>query len=413
MNEVVKVSIAGIAFLLDQGAYEVLRSYLDRLDAGYAQRPEGREIIADIEARIAELLLDRQPENQVVDEALARAVVEQLGLPDDLEAGEPVSGRIPKRLHRNPEGAVLGGVCSGIAAYFHIDTVWVRLGFFLPLFLVILLGAFGADNDVVGFFGMLFGLCFLLYPILWISVPMARTPRQKLEMSGRRVTASAIRQSFEQDASAMPAASSRRQRAASVWADLFYGTGRVLLILLKALVFCVLVAVGAAALSCLVAIGVLLFGGRQVEVAWLLDSMQGMVGISPMLYLVLLLVAVLIPLALLCWLLIRLLTGGRGNRTVVAVAAAVWVLLVVYLSVVTVRNIETLRYVPYGLEDRWEHTIEYRWERDWEDRWDRDWDDHRKYDRSRTAPDRQPLDRCCPSDWSDRSEGGDETKLLN
>ena len=111
--------------------------------------------------------------------------------------------------------------------------------------------------------------------------------------------------------------------------------------------------------------------------------------------------------------LIRLLTGGRGNRTVVAVAAAVWVLLVVYLSVVTVRNIETLRYVPYGLEDRWEHTIEYRWERDWEDRWDRDWDDHRKYDRSRTAPDRQPLDRCCPSDWSDRSEGGDETKLLN
>lgn len=369
MNEVVKVSISGIAFLLDAGAYEVLKTYLDRLEAGYAKRPEGREIIADIEARIAELLLDRQPEDQVVGEELARSVVEQLGLPDDLDEAseaEPAAGRIPKRLHRNPEGALLGGVCSGIAAYFHIDTVWVRLGFFVPLFLLMVCGAFKADNDVVAFFGMLFGLCILLYPILWIIVPMARTPRQKLEMTGQRVTASAIRQSFERDASAMPSAP-RRQRAASVWADFFYGMGRVLLFLLKAIVFCLLLVIGSVVIGCLVAIAVLLLGGELVGLAFLLEPMRELVGITPVLYVVLLLVGVLIPLVLLGYCLICLLAGRRCNRTFVVIASVLWVLLAVYLSVVSIRNVEVLRNGPHAIEQRWEYE-EDRWERDWEER---------------------------------------------
>lgn len=369
MNEVVKVSIAGIAFLLDAGAYEVLKAYLDRLEAGYAKRPEGREIIADIEARIAELLLDRQPEDQVVGEELARTVVEQLGLPDDLDAAEtePAAGRIPKRLHRNPEGALLGGVCSGIAAYFHIDTVWVRLGFFVPLFLLMVCGAFKADNDVVAFFGMLFGLCILLYPILWIIVPMARTPRQKLEMTGQRVTASAIRQSFERDASAMPSAP-RRQRAASVWADFFYGMGRVMLFLLKAIVFCLLLVIGSVVIGCLVAIAVLLLGGELVGMAFLLEPIHAMVGITPVLYVVLLLVGVLIPLVLLGYCLICLLAGRRCNRTFVVIASVLWVLLAVYLSVVSIRNVEVLRYGPHAIEQRLDYEEE-RWERNWDGRW--------------------------------------------
>lgn len=376
MNEGVKVSIAGIAFRLDAGAYEVLKAYLDRLEEGYAKQPEGREIIADIEARLAELLLDRQPEEQVVSEALARSVVEQLGLPDDLDETEPVTGRIPKRLHRNPDGALLGGVCSGIAAYFHIDTVWVRLGFFLPLFLLILCTALGLDGDVEDFFAILFGLCVLLYPVLWIIVPMARTPRQKLEMSGRRVTASAIRQSFEQDASAMPS-SPRRQRAAGVWADLFYGLGRVLLVLLKVIVFCALLALGAIIVGCLVCIVILLSSSELFGFGYLQEALQGMVGITPVLYVILLLVAVLLPLVLLGYFLICLLLGRSCNRTFMTVLGVLWILLAVYLSVVSLRNGDTLREAPFRMEERWERD-RGRWEDAWEERWEERWDERRE-----------------------------------
>ena len=114
MKEVVKVSISGIAFSFAPDAYEVMKSYLDRLEAGYAKQPDGREIVADIEARIAELILNEQESDSVVSRQLAESVVAQLGFPDELEEHADSAEKLPKRLYRNPEGAVLGGVCSGI-----------------------------------------------------------------------------------------------------------------------------------------------------------------------------------------------------------------------------------------------------------------------------------------------------------
>src|SRR5699024_3301344 len=149
MKEVVKVSISGIAFSFDADAYKVMKDYLDKLEAGYAKKPDGREIIADIEARIAELILNEQESDSVVGRGLAESVIAQLGFPDDLETDEePAAEKLPKRLYRNPDGAVLGGVCSGLGAYFNIDPVWIRLAFFLPVLLAIL-----PIYDTSGFFG--------------------------------------------------------------------------------------------------------------------------------------------------------------------------------------------------------------------------------------------------------------------
>ena len=244
MKEVVKVSISGIAFSFDAEAYQVMKDYLDKLETGYAKKPDGREIVADIEARIAELILNEQESDNVVSRALAESVVAQLGFPDDLDTEEePPVEKIPKRLYRNPDGAVLGGVCSGLAAYFRTDPVWIRLAFFLPMLLVIF-----PTGDASAFFGSMFIMFVVLYIILWIAIPMARTPRQKLEMQGEKVTASSIRQTFAGDASAMPP-SPKRQRSASVWADIVYGLGRILLFLLKAVVFFIALGVGIAAIG--------------------------------------------------------------------------------------------------------------------------------------------------------------------
>lgn len=123
-------------------------------------------------------------------------------------------------------------------------------------------------GDASAFFGSMFIMFVVLYIILWIAIPMARTPRQKLEMQGEKVTASSIRQTFAGDASAMPP-SPKRQRSASVWADIVYGLGRILLFLLKAVVFFIALGVGIAAIGCFVAIIAVLFsaelvGGRMV-----------------------------------------------------------------------------------------------------------------------------------------------------
>ena len=141
MNEIKKCSISGIAFTLDADAYEVLRTYLDSLEKTYEKNPDGAEIIADIEARIAELILSTQNNARVVERPLIENIVKQLGSAADITGEDPDSDlhyaepRIPRRLYRDTENAKLGGVCSGIGRYFDVDPVWIRLVLFLPLLL--------------------------------------------------------------------------------------------------------------------------------------------------------------------------------------------------------------------------------------------------------------------------------------
>ena len=197
-------------------------------------------------------------------------------------------------------------------------------------------------GDASAFFGSMFVMFVVLYIILWIAIPMARTPRQKLEMQGEKVTASSIRQTFAGDASAMPP-SPKRQRSASVWADIVYVLGRILLFLLKAVVFFIALGVGIAAIGCFVAIIAVLFSAELVGGRMVLENFSGLEGITLGLYAGLTLLAILIPLVLLGYFLLKVLFGSKTNRTFLLVTSVIWMALVVYLSVVTMHNADRLR----------------------------------------------------------------------
>ncbi|MEG1406030.1 MAG: PspC domain-containing protein, partial [Alistipes sp.] len=197
MNEVTKCSISGVSFTLDIDAFETLKAYLDTLRDTYKESVDGAEIVADIEARIVELILSVQDNQRVVEKPLVLNIIAQMGSPEDISdrplddaprSGEP---RIPRRLYRDTDNAALGGVCAGIAKYFDIDTTWVRLGIFFPL----LLSCFSWVPCMgwaapVG--GNLFGILMLCYLVMWFAVPAPRTARQKLEMHGEKITAQSI-----------------------------------------------------------------------------------------------------------------------------------------------------------------------------------------------------------------------------
>ncbi|MBC7903649.1 MAG: PspC domain-containing protein [Gemmatimonadaceae bacterium] len=117
---------------------------------------------------------------------------------------QSVKTQITKRLYRNPEGKVIGGVCAGLASYFKTD-IWIpRLIFALPLLVSILNGAFHGPWFDFDFFpgfltGSITGTLFVVYVILWIVLPEANTASEKLEMRGEKIDINSIRDTVQGD----------------------------------------------------------------------------------------------------------------------------------------------------------------------------------------------------------------------
>ncbi|MDX9751960.1 MAG: PspC domain-containing protein, partial [Flavobacteriales bacterium] len=156
----------------------------------FAGSPGSDEIMADLEARIAELFPERiRDRGRVVTLADVDHVIGVMGRPEDYPAGEdPAMGEAPrpggrryKRLYRDPDDRWVGGVLSGLAAYAGIDPLWFRVAFILLLVL-------GVGSPI------------LLYIILWILIPVASTPAERLMMDGEPVTVDNLKRAFEQGA---------------------------------------------------------------------------------------------------------------------------------------------------------------------------------------------------------------------
>jgi len=178
MKKVVTVNIGGFCFTIEEDAYTKLGQYLDSYKASFADKKEAGEVMEDIESRIAEIFREQTPlPQQVVDMALVNKVILIMGTPEGADTfnkettAQPSAPRL-RRLYRDPDHKVFGGVCSGLAAYFGIDMVIVRVLFIAALFM----GSFG----------------FWIYVILWAVTPKAVTIAQKLEMQGEPVTAENI-----------------------------------------------------------------------------------------------------------------------------------------------------------------------------------------------------------------------------
>lgn len=196
MNKTLTINLAGLVFNIEENAYQILKDYLAAIKNQFANEEGCEEIVADIEARLAELLKAKTHEGkQVLVDADIHNAINIMGKPsdfDDATSNEKQSNTASqeqqnkyyktktRRVFRDGDNKVFGGVCSGIASYFDTDPLWIRLA------LVIL------------FFG--FGSGFLLYIILWIIIPEAKTTAEKLEMRGDPIDINTISQTIKEEA---------------------------------------------------------------------------------------------------------------------------------------------------------------------------------------------------------------------
>ena len=353
MKEVKKCSIAGVAFTMDTDAYQELEAYLESLKKTYKETPDGAEIVADIEARTAELILSAQDNTRIVEKPLILNIIRQMGSAEDISR-ESVdrdlhcdTPRIPRRLYRDTENAKLGGVCAGIGKYFDIDPVWVRLGLFLPL----LFTCFGWIPFLHWFssmFGNLFGIFLICYFIMWFAVPAARSARQKLEMNGEKITAQSIRETTEATAGCDPdvtaqsigevtaatatACAEPDAKAKPIVAEVVSVFGKVVLILLKIIAGFIVFGLIMAACALIIGMFALIVGGEGFFTPAVFGNTVSIWIAS------LGILATLIPIILLIYVLMCLIASRKpGGKTVLAIFL-LWLASIIAVSCVAIRE---------------------------------------------------------------------------
>jgi len=190
MNKTISINIAGFVFNIEEEAYDKLNHYLNSIKKNFNNEIERDEIMEDIEARIAELFQERLSDRkEVVVNSDVESIIVVMGTPEDyITEDEPIfeseqktpsdeeyihTSRHTKRLFRDEDDGVVGGVCSGLGYYFGIDPVLVRVAFVVLTFL---------------------GAGVLVYIILWIVIPSAKTTAEILEMKGESVTLDSIKE---------------------------------------------------------------------------------------------------------------------------------------------------------------------------------------------------------------------------
>ena len=201
MNQVINANLGGQAFTFDDAAYARLDDYLADVDGFFRGSPGHHDIMHDIEARLAELFGQHLGERQIVTESDVHAATATLGTPAQLAGSTadapppppPRGTRAPapqgysrygRRLMRDPEEKVVGGVCAGLSAYFGIDNpVWIRIAF------------------AAAFFGAGIGL--IPYLILWAAMPKARTAADRLAMRGAPIDLEGISAQVEREVGQM------------------------------------------------------------------------------------------------------------------------------------------------------------------------------------------------------------------
>lgn len=331
MDQIKKCSLAGISFTLEADAYAALEGYIQSLQEAYKSTPDGEEIVADIEARIAELILSAVPADAIVTKPLILNIIKQLGSAEEIDSEQPEyeeprqaettdpagNPRIPRRLYRDVQHHKLGGVCAGIANYFDIDPTLVRLAAIAP----ILIWLFGEMNlfllhYIEGFMGQLTGLVVLGYIVMWFTIPPASTARQKLEMKGERITTDSIRENVQ--------SATTEERSRTLLADIVNLFGKILLICLKVLAAILMVGL-------VVAVCVL----TMVAIAGFpMLTFDAVTGISLLAFYF---VAV-IPLLILIYLVIMLLISQRPKGKVLLVMFILWIISLVGMTLSAIKS---------------------------------------------------------------------------
>ena len=338
MNEIKKCSLSGVGFTFEKVAYNRLNDYLNSLKKAYKESADCDEILADIEARIAELILSAQSDAQcVVTLPIIENIIAQLGSPEDISGEEKQpkaenNTRIPRRLYRDMENSKLGGVCAGLAKYFGVEAVWLRLAMASPLILVVIGAPFLHWLSVLG--GNLFGVFLMTYLILWFAIPSAKSAREKLEMEGETISARTI---------AERQGATQEEKAKSSVASAVTTVGRFVVIVMKVLLGLMLFPITLAVFGLLLSLIVIkacvseLFIVDIGNFAGLVDAANE-VGVPLMTFSLLL---ILVPIIYIGYLFITLLINKKPRWWVLIVSILLWIFVFIGTSIAGISYAES------------------------------------------------------------------------
>ncbi|HOO98701.1 MAG TPA: PspC domain-containing protein [Bacteroidales bacterium] len=186
MKITVSINLGGWSFNIDEDAYADLKRYLKNLEIHFATEESSAEILSDIESRMAEIFRSRLSTfKHVISVEDVRYAISILGTPEDIGNDE---GRSAKekftspgyhRMYRDPDRRIIGGVCAGMGAYWNMEPWIVRIIFFI--------------------LAMMGGIGILIYLILYIVIPEAKTTTQKIEMKGEPVNIHNIKNAVKEE----------------------------------------------------------------------------------------------------------------------------------------------------------------------------------------------------------------------
>jgi len=369
MKQALKINLGGQLFFIDEDAYLLLKNYLDELEIYFSKEKEGsREIYEDIEIRISELLHEKLTGGkEVISIDDVKSVISRMGKIEDFERETDTGDahaeeesyqqrKSYRKLYRDTVNSYLGGVASGLGAYFGIDPLWVRVIFFVLVF------ANGAG--------------IILYIILWIVVPPAVTTAQRLQMKGKPVNISNIEKTVNEEFHKVKESMGRvtKSKGYQRTRDSLNDVGNILLnilgVLLKIIIWTIGIVFILTGLIFLIGISTTLFFGRgfinwfhwpdwNIHLPWLSDLFVNPENVTVIS--VCWLIVILIPVIALIYGGIKLLFNIRTrNRALGATAFTAWILALILLIVMTVMDSGNYTLRSYEKE---EHFLDTRLEK--------------------------------------------------
>ncbi len=341
MKTTIKINLSGQIFTLDEDAFEVLKDYLDSISQRFRDTEEGKEIIEDIESRIAELFQEKiSDKKQVITIEDVRDIISIMGQPEDIldeeeaDGGEKKKysgGRKTRKFYRDPDNAAIGGVCSGLAAYFGIENWLMRLLWVILFFVT--------------------GVISIIYIVLWIAVPKATTAAEKLEMRGEKVNVSNIEKTVKEEYESVKENvkegykkvkdSKELKKTKNVLEEIFHVIGQFILIVFKIILFVIGFALIIGGLVALSALSIGFFCSSSVFPMRMfgpdIHSFAEMLGIfgdptNMALISIALFFAIVIPIIALIYGGIKMIFRFKANDKMIGLTAFIlWILSVVFL----------------------------------------------------------------------------------
>jgi len=334
MDKTININLGGTLFQIDEDAFKILRDYLQAINNRFANVQGGNETVEDIESRIAEIFQSQRGLAGVITTANVEEMIKVIGKPEDFDHGEPVTG-IPafssqkRKMYRDPQDKIIGGVCSGIAAYLNTDPVLFRILFVLAF--------------------VFFGLGFLIYIALWIALPEARNDSQKRALYGNsnytnRETGT-LTSDLTTDKAQYQSEYNNSSRLGNAVNEIFRAIGRVCYIILRIfliLIGVVLVLTGFLFLLSFVMIFIFKYPGSfasdysAMNISFFPDFLNYIVNPASVPWMIVLAsIAVLLPMIALIYWGVKMIFWFKARDGVISlVFLVVWVLAVAVLTII-------------------------------------------------------------------------------